>query len=181
MATNFKDYLSKKRKKHTVGQVNSYNFDTVINGAICEEDLDNFTMGELFYEEVEGVQELKVKKATDDCKAHDAVLLVTPEERVAKDGIQELLSDFYNGEGERATCAILAPNFTFETSAIDASGVSDTPKVGQYATWDNTAGKFKLKADTDDTEVKLFRVVDITEDPAFSIDGEILVMLSVLR
>lgn len=181
MASNIKDFLQGARTKHTVGQVNSYEFETVINGAVCSENIDNFVMGELEYKEVDGVLEACVKKATATCKAHDAVLLVTPEVRLSKGEFQELLSDFYNGKGERATCALLKPGFTFETSAFDATDVSSTPKVGQYATWDATGSKFKLKATTDDTEVKLFRVIEVTTDVNYSIDDEKMVMLTVLR
>lgn len=181
MASNLKDFLQNKRTKHTVGQVNSYEFETVINGAICSEDVDNFVMGELEYKEVDGVLEACVKKATAGVKAHDAVLLVTPEVRISKGEFQELLSDFYNGKGERATCALLKPGFTFETSAFDATDVSGAPKVGHYAVWDAVGSKFKLKATTDDSEVKLFRVVEVTTDVNYSIDDEKMVMLTTLR
>ena len=184
MASNIKDFLQGQRTKHTVGQVNSYNFDSLINGAVCKENLDNFTMGEIEY--IKGTDEAgaetleaHVKKATADTEAYNSVLLVTPEVRLNTGAIQELLTDFYNAKGERATCAILNPNFTFETSAFDASGVSDKPAVGQYASWDGTA--FKLKASPEGTEKKLFRVVEVTTDVNYSIDDEEMVMLTVLK
>lgn len=186
MASNIKDFLKGARTKHTVGQVNSYNFDTIINGAICEENLDNFTMGEIHYKKgtsESGAEEVEayVKKATAETEAYNAVLLVTPEVRLNTGDFQELLCDFYNAKGERATCAILAPNFTFETSAFDATDVSGTPAVGQYAEWDGVGGKFKLKTTPGGTEKKLFRVVEVTTDVNYSIDDEPMVMLTVLK
>lgn len=183
MASNIKDFLQGKRAKHTVGQINSWNFDSIINGAVCKEDLDNFTMGEIEYAKgtnESGAEETEayVKKATADTEAHNAVLIVTPEVRLNTGDYKELLCDFYNGKGERATCAILNPNFTFETSAFDATEVT-TPAVGQYASWDGT--KFKLKASPEGTEKKLFRVVDVTTDVNYSIDDEEMVMLTVLK
>lgn len=186
MASNIKDFLKGARTKHTVGQVNSYNFDTIINGAICKEDLDNFTMGEIEYAKgttESGAEEVEayVKKATAETEAYNAVLLVTPEVRLNTGDFKELLCDFYNAKGERATCAILAPNFTFETSAFDATDVASTPAVGQYAEWDGVGGKFKLKSAPGGTEKKLFRVVEVTTDVNYSIDDEPMVMLTVLK
>lgn len=186
MASNIKDFLKGNRTKHTVGQVNSYNFDSIINGAICKENLDNFTMGEIEYTKgtnESGVEETEayVKKATAETEAYNAVLLVTPEVRLNTGDYQELLCDFYNGKGERATCAILNPNFTFETSAFDATDVANTPAVGQYAEWDGVGGKFKLKATPSGTEKKLFRVVEVTTDVNYSIDDQEMIMLQTLR
>lgn len=186
MASNIKNFLKGERTKHTVGQINSYNFDSIINGAVCTEDLDNFTMGEIEYKEgtyESGSAEMEahVKKATDATEAYNAVLLVTPEVRLNTGDYQELLCDYYNAKGERATCAILNPNFTFETSAFDATEVSDEVKAGQYAKWDGDNSVFKITSTPDVTAKKLFRVVDFTDDVNYSIDDMEMVMLTVLK
>lgn len=178
MASTIKNALMGQGEKHTVGQINSYEFDTIINGAVCSEDIDNFTLGEIEYKEGDFGLEAHVKKATANSEAYNTVLLVTPEQRLNTNGISERLSDFYNGKGERGTCAILNPNFTFETSAFDKTGVADV-KAGQYATWDGS--KFKISDTADAGANKLFRVVDFTDDPSYSIDEEELVMLTVLK
>lgn len=184
MASNIKDFLRGKRDKHTVGQINSYNFDTVINGAVCDEDIDNFVLGEIEYKKgtnESGVEEKEayVKYATSAVKAYNAVLLVTPEVRLNTGDYQELLCDFYNGKGERATCAILNKNFTFETSAFDASGVNETVEVGQYAIWDDSTKKFKLHSTHQGAEIN-FVVTDYIEDVNYTIDDEPMVQLTVL-
>lgn len=183
MASNIKDFLKGRRVEHTVGQINSWNFDSVNNGAICSEDLDNFTFGELFYKKgtTEGgaeEAELYVKKATATSEPYNTVLIATPEVRLNTGAFQEKLVDFYNAEGERATCAILNANFTFETSAFDASGV-DEVEAGQFASWDGT--KFVIKTAPVGTEKVLLQVVDYTSDVNYSIDDKEMVMLRVLK
>lgn len=184
MASNIKDFLKGTRPVHTVGQVNSWNYDTFINGAVCDENLDNFTLGEIIYKSgtyesgSEGI-EAHVKQATSTTEAFNAVLIATPEKRLNVGDYKEMLCDFYNEKGERATCIILNKNLTFQTSKFDASGVSDTPEIGQFATWNGT--QFVLKASATGTEKMLFQVVDYTNDINYSIDDQELVMLTFLR
>lgn len=168
MATFRKDALGKKGT-HAVGQLESWSIDTVINGAIVKTSeglgLDNFTLGELFFEGGEA----HVKKATATTKAEDTVLLATPEVRLA----DEPLCNFYNGEGERATCVIPKFNLQFSTSKVKAGAV-----VGDKVTWDGT--EF-VKAVAEITAEKVFRVVEIEDEAMYSIDGATLFSLNVIK
>ncbi len=174
MASRMKDSLTNKalRATHTVGQVNSYEMRTFINGAVVKEanGLDNFTLGQLFFED--GIA--KVKKPVTGVTGEELFLLVTPEERL--DG--ELLGDFYNGNGERATMAYLLMGFTFETSKIDAS----TVVVGDKVVWDLTTSAFK-KAESGDltSALKVFQVTSEETEDMYSIDGKDLVQLTVIK
>lgn len=165
---SFKKDLLGKTGGHVVGQIESWTMDTVINGAVAKADIDNFTLGELVYENGEAF----VKQATATVKAEDAVLICTPEERLEG----EPLENFYNATGERVTCAILKQNFQFSTSAV----ADDITAVGQVAVWDATAKKFK-KAGAEATDSKMFRVVEIEDDAMYSIDGKKLVSLNVIK
>lgn len=182
MASNLQAFLKGKRTKHVVGQVNSYEMDTIINGAVCSEDLDNFTMGEIEYKknEATGEVEAHVKKATATTPVGKAVLLVTPERRLDIAGIKELLCDFYNEKGERATCATLPMNFSFQTSAFDASAVTGKKaEAGQYASWDGE--KFVLADAESEEATKTFIVAEVESNFEYSIDDSELVMLTVIK
>lgn len=175
MASIGQDALMGAKAIHTVGQVNSWNMETFINGALVEETdgIDNFRLVELYYN-AEG--EACVKYATAAAVASNLFVTVTPEERLEG----EQLSAFYNGKGDRATLAYLPVGFTFETSAITASTVA----VGDYVIQDGITGKFKKDA-TGLTGVataeKAFQVSGIELDAMYSIDSQELVQLTVIK
>ena len=171
MATFRKDMLG-KTGGHAVGQINSWNYDTVINGALVTETegIDNFTLGELHY--TGGVQ--SVKQATADAEAEDMVLIATPEERLEG----EPLENFYNAKGEMAKCVILSQNLEFQTSAV---ATVDSVNIGDKMIWDATAKKFKKDDGAVATAKKVFRVVEIEKDEFYSIDGKTLVALRVIK
>lgn len=160
------------QKGHTVGHVNSYRYKTVPNGALCSADLDNYTIGEIFFavNEETGETEKQVKQATQDTAERDAVLVITPEQRLNVGVINEPLSYFYNEKGERATCAIVEKGLTFQTSAYDGEFT-----IGGYATWNGK--KFVPSAEVP-TGLG-FRVLEIEEDVNYTIDDEALIMLEV--
>ncbi len=174
MASIRKEALMGKDVVHTVGQVNSWNMETFINGAIVDTvgGVDNFRLVEIFYKEGEA----HVKYATAAAVASNLFVTVTPEERLEG----EPLSAFFNGKDERATLAYLPVGFTFETSAITATGLI----VGDYVVQDGITGKFKKEA-TGLTGVKAaekaFQVTDIELDPMYSIDSQELVQLTVIK
>lgn len=159
---------------HTVGHVNSYSYRTVPNGVLCAEDIDNFTIGEVFFaENVEtGETEKQIKNPTKDINAHDHVLVITPEQRLNVGVINEPLSYFYNEKGERATVIYLEQGLTFQTSAFEGE-----LNVGDFVTYDNTKKKF-TKATEEATSMK-FRVEEIEEDYNYTIDDKALLMISV--
>lgn len=171
MATFRKDMLG-KTGGHAVGQINSWNYDTVINGALVTEakGIDNFTLGELHY--TGGVQ--SVKQATAGAEAEDMVLIATPEERLEG----EPLENFYNAKDEMAKCVILSQNLEFQTSAVETV---ESVNIGDKMIWDATAKKFKKDDDSVATAKKVFRVVEIEKDEFYSIDGKTLVALRVIK
>lgn len=170
MASIRKDALGKVGT-HTVGQVNSWNMETFINGAIVGEDggVDNFRLVQLYYEDGEA----KCKYPVAGASAMDLFVTVTPEERLEG----ELLCNFYNGKGERATLAYLPLGFTFETNAINAEGLVEGDKVVSAG-----EGKFKKAEEGDLTAAaKVFQVSAIELDPMYSIDSQELVQLTVIQ
>lgn len=174
MASRIKDALTNKalRATHVVGTVNSWNMETFINGAVVKEatGIDNYTLGQIFYEDGEA----KVKVPVTGATADELFVLVTPEERLEG----ELLGDFYNGNGERATLAYLNVGFTFETSSM--SGL--TPAVGDKVVWDITNKIFKKAEALDLTDaVKIFRITGIEDETMYTIDDKDLYQLTVIK
>lgn len=173
MASRMKDALINKalRATHVVGTVNSWNMETFINGALVKETngLDNYTLGQLFYENGEA----KVKKPATGVTGAELFLLVTPEERLEG----EMLGDFYNGNGDRATLAYLPLGFTFETSSMSGT----TPAIGDKVVWDITNAKFK-KAESGDLTgaVKVFQITGIETETMYTIDDKDLYQLTVI-
>lgn len=166
MASMGKDALTVKGT-HTVGQVNSWNMETFINGAIVEDKdgVDNFRLVELYFNEDE---EACVRYATAATSATSMFVTVTPEERLEG----EQLNAFYNGQGEMAAIAYLSQGFTFETSAIVAEGL----KIGDTVI-PGADGKFEAGTEAE----KVFQVTDIELDAMYSIDSQELVQLTVIK
>lgn len=172
MASFGKDQLT-KRGTHTVGTWESWTQDTVINGAVCDEDVDNYVLGETFFKVnvATGEKELHVKYATAEATAENTVLLTTPEVRLA----DEPLCNFYNAKGEKATCTILTINKQFATSAVEGEA-----EIGDTLAWDATKKKF-VKADGEGTAKKSFVVVEVEAGEAYTIDGATLYSLRVVK
>lgn len=125
------------RGSHSVGNLNSLKIKTVAQGAlVTDADIDNFLLVELGFNE-DGERTCKV--LSDSTKK--SYLIASPEIRY----MGEEINDFYNAVGERARIVILEPGYTrFESSAFDATGVSNTVANGQVAYFDTTAKKFKI-------------------------------------
>ena len=163
------------QKGHTVGHVNSYTYRTVPNGVLCSEDIDNYVIGEVYFaENVEtGETEKQIRNVTGDVNVHDHVLVITPEQRLNVGIINEPLSYFYNGKGERATVVYLEQGLTFQTSAYNGENLA----VGDFVVYDKATKKF-IKATGEASGLK-FRVEEIEEDINYTIDDQTLLMLSV--
>ncbi|MCA1021639.1 hypothetical protein [Halobacillus litoralis] len=124
-----------EKGNHEVGNLSSLKVKTVAHGAICGEDIDNFTIVELSHN-AEG--ERVAVQLTDATKK--GYLIASPETRY----MGEDFVDYYNGEGERARIVILEPHYTrFDSSAFDAAGVSEI-KNGQVAYFDPSSKKFVI-------------------------------------
>lgn len=150
-----------ERGTHAVGNLNSLKIKTVAHGAIVDTaDIDNFLLVELAFN---GDGERICKVLSDSTKK--GYLIASPEARY----MDEEINDFYNAVGEHARIVILEPGYTrFETSAFDATGVSDTVANGQVAYFDATAKKFKIlpagTADATYTAAKAKFLVVASED-----------------
>lgn len=127
---------------HAVGNLNSLKVKTVAHGAICGEDIDNFTMVQLGFN-ADGEREAMQLAAV----ANKSYLIASPEVRY----MGEEMVDFYNGQGERARIVVPESGYTrFDSSAysLDAgdSGAG-RPAVtaiakGQVAHFDPASKKF---------------------------------------
>jgi len=123
---------------HAVGNLNSIKVKTVTNGALYTEDVDNFTVIELGFNE-DG--ERTAKQLSD--KANKGYLAAGVERRY----LNENLSAFYNGKGERHRVVIFEEGYTrFDTSAFDLNeGVSEIKK-GMVAHFDVAKKKFIISS-----------------------------------
>lgn len=121
-----------ERGTHNVGNLNNLKIKTVAHGAIVvDEDVDNFTLVELgFNEDGERV----CRQLSDVTKK--SYLIATPEVRNL--GLGEELVDFYNAVGEHARIVILEEGYTrFDTSAFTGE-----PANGKVAHFDPATKKF---------------------------------------
>ena len=176
MASNMKAFLKGSRTIHTVGTVTSFRQpQTLTNGAEVTEvgGVDVFRLVELAYD---ANGKATVKYATASAKAGNVFLTVTPQNVLESFG--EMRSDFYIDKGEMATCAIPEIGLTFQTSAIDATGL----KGGEYVTWDDATKKFKkLAAAPAGTECILLQVIDVEAEESYTLDAQTLVELRVVK
>lgn len=163
--------------KHAVGNLNSLKVKTLAHGAICTEDIDNFTLVELGFN-ADG--ERTCSQLTDVTK--QSYLIASPEVRYMDEGIDE----FYNGTGERARIVILEPNYTrFETSAFSLNAGVTEVQNGQVAHFDPATKKFIISdagtphVDYANAKAK-FLVVNNEEDMSYTL-GAAMVRLEVIE
>jgi len=124
-----------EKGNHAVGNLNSIQVKTVAHGAVCGEDIDNFTWVELGFNAEGERQALQLTNSTKK-----GYLIASPETRY----MDEQLVDFFNGEGERARIVVPESGYTrFDSSAFDASGVSEI-KNGQVAYFEPSSKKFVI-------------------------------------
>lgn len=161
---------------HAVGNLNSLKVKTVAHGAIVTGgDIDNFTLVELdFNSEGERI----CKQLSDVSKK--SYLIATPEARY----MGELMSDFYNAEGERARIVVLEPGYTrFETSAFQLADGIDEIKNGLKAHFDTSSKKFLIHdgthVDYENASAK-FLVVSNEEDIQYTL-GQPMVRFEVIE
>ena len=127
---------------HTVGSVNSSHdyLQDIPNGAIMTADTDNFTLVELGFN-AEG--ERTATPLSDQIKK--GFLVASVERRY----LNEPISAFYNGKGERGRILIQKEFIRFEASNYDATAVTATGiKAGQVAHFDITTKKFVISDGT---------------------------------
>lgn len=179
---------------HEVGHINSASayIRTLINGAIVKSGLsdvpagqlqkgiDNFVLGQVYYDKalVANDERGAVVKVVDDSTAtkNNLFLIATPEQRLEG----EPLSNFYNADGERATCVYLTAGLNFETSAFTKIDGTKDPEVGQYAYFDGATQKFVISDAEPVGKPVVFLVVGFEADTYYSIDDRELVQLEVL-
>lgn len=156
--------------KHAVGNLNSLKVKTVANGAICQGDIDNFTLVELGFN-TDGERIAKQLSAVEN----KAYLIATPETRY----MGELMGDFFNGDGERARIVILEEGYTrFDTSAFTGE-----PTNGKFAHFDPATKKFLIHDGTHDDYANAsakFLVVN-NEDELDYTFGQPMVRLEVIE
>lgn len=164
MATRLYDSIG-NRGDYEIGSLNSKWTVHMVNGAIADENIENYTLVETFYDS-EG--ELRCKQLTD--VATKGYLVTTVEEDQLMEG--EEYVDFYNGKGEiiRLTDVKVQPNSRFETSAIEKNVGVTGIKRGFVAHFDPATKKYMISDPTAahadyDGAVNKFEVVD--EDTPF--------------
>lgn len=176
MATRLFDTIS-TRGTHEVGQLNTKWTVHMVNGAIADEDIENYTLVELFYDS--GI--LKCKQLTDETKK--GYLVTTVEEDQLMDGEEYL--DFYNAEGEivRITDVTEQKNSRFETSAFSKNAGVTTIAKGYVAHFDPTTKKYIVSnpasahADYAGAASK-FEVVDEDSELGYALDKTTIRLMS---
>lgn len=157
-----------KYEKRTTGNINSWKVRTLPHGAKCTEDIDNFVIVELGFNE-EGQR--TASYLTDVTKK--GYLIASPERRYMGENIDE----FYNGEGEMARIIFLDEGVRFQTSAYTGE-----PEAGKFAHFDPTTKKFLIHDGTHedfDRAVDKFLVVEYEDDNEYTL-GSPLVKLEVM-
>lgn len=158
------------RGNHDVGNLNKGKVETISHGAVLLEDVDNFHLVELGFN-AEG--ERTAKYLTDETK--QGYLIASPEERY----MNEPLTSFYNGTGERGRIVILKEGLRFDTSAFELDTVGGVTALseGQFASYDPATKKFKVTTAESITAKNTFLVVG----EGHSLSGKDLVRLEVIK
>ncbi len=116
------------KEKHAVGSLNNHDIKMVNMGAKCKEDIDNFMIVELgFNEKGERICSL----LSDVTKK--GYLIASVEDYLSQ---YENISSFFNGEGEMARIVIQEAGTRFECSNVVGSESSAPIKNGMKAYFD---------------------------------------------
>lgn len=182
MATRMYNTLS-ENGNHEIGSINSKWTKHMVNGAIADEDIENYTLVEIFYNE-EG--ELHCKSLTDVTKKGYLVTTVEEDQLMSMNGYQETYTDFYNAEGEmiRITDTDIQKNSRFETSAFSTNAGVTEVKRGMVAHFDPATKKYIVSdASTPHadyaTAVNKFEVVDEDSDFGYALDKPTIGLMSI--
>ena len=128
MATEFEKSFN-NYQKHTVGNLNSWKIRTLNHGAKVTEDVDNFHIVELGFDN-EGQR--TASYLTDVTKK--GYLIATPERRY----MDEPMDSFFNSKDDMARIVYLDEGIRFETSAFDNENVAN----GNFAHYDPKTKSF---------------------------------------
>lgn len=133
--------------KHAVGNLNNWNKSLVNEGAVATEDIENFSIVELGFNDK---GERTYSYLTD--KATKGYLVASVEEYMEEYG--EDLGNFYNAKGERSRIVVLDPMVTrFDVSNYEADDKASNAKEianGMKVHWDVTGKKFIVSNGTAD-------------------------------
>ncbi len=177
MATRLYDAIS-QRGNHEIGSLNSKWTVHMANGAIADENIENYTLVETYWTE----GELHCKQLTDVTKK--GYLVTTVEEDQLMEG--EEYVDFYNAKGEvvRITDVEKQKNSRFETSAFSLNAGVSSIERGFVAHFDPTTKKYivsnpaSVHADYT-TAVNKFEVVDEDSDFGYTFDKSTIQLMSI--
>ena len=177
MATRMYKALTEKGN-HEIGSLNTKWTVHMANGAIADEDIENYTLVEIYWVE----DELHCKYLTDVTKK--GYLVTTVEEDQLMEG--EEYTDFYNAEGEivRITDVEAQKNSRFETSAFVLNEGLDSVKRGYVAHFDPETKKYIVSdpaAPHADYEraVNKFEVVNEDSDFGYAFDKPTIQLMSI--
>lgn len=176
MASRMYDLLT-QRGNHEIGNLNTKWTVHMTNGAMAAEDMENFTLAEVFYEN--GIE--KCKYLTDVKKK--GYLITTVEEEHLLDG--EEYTDFYNAKGEmvRLTDVEAQKASRFETSAFEKNTGVETIQKGYVAHFDPTTKKYIISEPTSPhadyaDAVNKFEVVEVDTDFGVPFDKTTIRLMS---
>lgn len=159
--------------KRTVGNINNWQIRTLNHGALCTEDIDNFTIVQLGHDE-NGERTASYLKDVEN----KGYLIASPERRY----LGEQIDEFFNGEGERARIIYLIEGLRFESSAFELDGVEEIER-GLYAHFNPETKKFSIHDGDNEDFAKAkdkFLVVNSEEDLEYTL-GQYQVRFEVIK
>lgn len=174
MASRMKEVL-KQVGTHGIAYSNQFTpYRTVLNGVVCDTDLDNGQLVEVYYKDGEA----HAKAASAETTALNVAVLMTQPEVLEIHG--EQLVDFYNGKDERAVAAYLDGHFRYTVTKVKQADLA-TLAVGDFMVYNVTTKEYEKKATPVEADIKVFQVKEIEADERYSIDGLTTVEIEVIR
>lgn len=142
---------TQKGSTHSVGNVNSRELLTVPE-VKAGANIENYTLVELGFVGGERIAQPLSDPANESYLACAVEVLYD----------NEMMKEFYIGQGEYLRVAHVRKGLRFETSAfVPISGTA--PADGQFASYDVAEDKFKLELAENGTAKHTFRVVDVLD------------------
>lgn len=141
MASNMLDAMKNLRQNlHNVGSLNQWRKRSLNQGAIADEDMDNFTLVKIEFDPVTG-ERIAKPIANDQEKG---VLVASVEDYIQK---YETISSFFNEKGERIRIIATEVGMRFECSNVDFEDQdlgANPIKNSQVAHYNSASKKFVI-------------------------------------
>ena len=179
MSSNILNAMKNLRQNlHNVGNLNNWNKTVLNQGVVADEDMDNFTLAKIEFDNGERVAKL----ITDN--GEKGVLVATPEDYMQG---YETISSFFNEKGERVRVVAMEVGTRFECSNFELENidiVTNPIKNGNLVYYKNDTKKFHISNVTPggvaDYRNAANKLVVVDASPV-SIDGQPVIRFEVTQ